>query len=422
VGKLDKFRRRLKDVMNKISHGDFNAQFYNAEFNKMLNEFMDRLVAVAEKNEKITANSLRNRISKICAVDTLDINGRVYQNNSLFTIDIYIGLLIFIHKLFKIFVSQTGTAERLGNDIRTENSKIDFDSIVPIVKAMLKAFWEKRLFTEQSWIETKQLTNGEIIILEELRSYAEMFIVAHEIAHIVYICNPSTKTFARLPSNYGTISSNWNKEIGADILGLIFCLLCNSERAPLAFSSIELFFIVQKMIVDFYTMEHGFKPKLSITHPPCEIRLKAIREFVQESNPVENWFAIGEKWEIIANSILDKIYPTGSRNPVDTITERGNFLRQKGLSGYSEVERLIEEKQTQRKIIYPNVDIENGALKKLLSQQVYCISHDGYWILGEDVVHDKKELTKSLAWLACDELGVPKSFIEKLMQKLDREL
>ncbi len=58
MDKFDKFRRQLKDEMERISHGDFDSQSRNAEFNKMLNEFMDRLITVAE-NEKRRHSSQR---------------------------------------------------------------------------------------------------------------------------------------------------------------------------------------------------------------------------------------------------------------------------------------------------------------------------------------------------------------------------
>lgn len=90
--------------------------------------------------------------------------------------------------------------------------------------------------------------------------------------------------------------------------------------------------------------------------------------------------------------------------------EIDEFLRQKGLEGFSAIEKCLQKAVS-----------ENRILKGKLRQSSYTIQ-DGYWLIDEKILADQKETIKAMTWLACVELGVPEELRERFLKEMEYDL
>jgi len=90
--------------------------------------------------------------------------------------------------------------------------------------------------------------------------------------------------------------------------------------------------------------------------------------------------------------------------------EIDRLLKRKGLGGFSAIASCIKKA------------VREGRVRKGPLETCSCTIHEGIWLLNERVNADRKESTKSLTWLACMELGMPRDVCERLMDEMNGEL
>ncbi len=93
----------------------------------------------------------------------------------------------------------------------------------------------------------------------------------------------------------------------------------------------------------------------------------------------------------------------------DPKAEIDKYLKERGKKGFSAIPDLIES--AARKGI-----IRIGPVEKFI-----CTIYNGLWIINEKYSKDQNEMNKSLAWLACKELGVPPDLKENLLIQIETE-
>jgi len=96
----------------------------------------------------------------------------------------------------------------------------------------------------------------------------------------------------------------------------------------------------------------------------------------------------------------------------DPRSEVDRFLKGRGLVGIKAIADLIEQRASEGNIRISDTPFET----------MYCTILDGNkWALSKALENDKGEMTKSLTWLACMELKVPKVLIEDLMIQMEAD-
>ena len=272
-----------------------------------IHKMFDELSPHAAKRAGISITDFKNRFKGLRVVKTIDINGCTFSNDEwkTFEVDIYEGLMIFIHKYFKVIVSMLNTSRSYKGEIETPS--LTMDDIVPIANMIMELYWKNNVLQAQG-IKLTKLTEGQMILNTELVHNAELFVLAHELGHIILNTNKNAQRYIELSSGNASSDqlSNWNEEVNADILGLKLCLEMKSTRPGVVFNAIELFFLVQGMLVKFYEKTNAGNSLSHETHPPSSYRLRVLRSFVDQSGASE-WLVIGKQFEELCDSILDKV-------------------------------------------------------------------------------------------------------------------
>jgi hypothetical protein len=106
---------------------------------------------------------------------------------------------------------------------------------------------------------------------------------------------------------------------------------------------------------------------------------------------------------------LEMIIHIGKHDPKARID---HFLRGSSAATYESISALIGKMGSEGMI--KTAPFQGTALETL-----YCVDHDGCWIL--DARLSPREITSSLAWLACKRLGVPDELIRDLQVQLEAE-
>ena len=317
---MDIFRRRFAKDFPKGT--DLSLNGCRAAMNKIVVDIAKEMLPHAASTLGIQIGSFRDRLTNVEMVETPEVNGFAKSSDGwrTFQIGINLGLMMFFHKMTKVFASVIGV---MGEDGRPKESPtIPFTEVVAASRRLVKAFWEERLMHEQGF-QLVQLSDSQITMASMLLHYAESFTVAHELGHIILNVSPQVR--AELTAGTGIVRGileditgmndgdktrlveKWGNEIASDLLGLQLAIehAKDSHKKVLIYSSVELVFLMQEILEAYLEKVAGTKP-ISDTHPPSSFRLGSLRAAVRSGNPPQI-FQIGEAFETLSEKIIEQI-------------------------------------------------------------------------------------------------------------------
>jgi len=299
---------------------DLSFQGFKHAMNKIIEDAAKQLSPHAVKRIGMKPSTFYECLTKVGMIEKPDVNGFVKTTDNWKTYQIYVnlGLMMFFHKIIKIFASRVGVMSNNGGI--EKNPEIPFDETVACAKKILVAFWNNTLYTTTGF-NLMQLSDFQIEFVGTTLNYAEKFVVAHEFGHVI-INTASTKPteiafiedalkkilYDKMKlNNLDNLVSVWVQEIASDIIGLELCLECGEDdwdRVGI-YSAVQFFFIAQNMLETFYEKTFN-SPRSTGSHPPCKLRLEFIRLIVNRDNPT-SVSQIGNALEEISNRILESI-------------------------------------------------------------------------------------------------------------------
>jgi hypothetical protein len=317
---FDNLRKRFNDQLKDV---EFSEQALNAGMNKIVINMVDELAPPVCQRLGLDEKIFKKRLISVRMTLEPTVNGYVTTSDGwdTFEMAIHVGLMIFYHKMIKIFAGVVGV---MGEDGKPKESpKIPFEDIVSVSRTLMKAFWENRLM-KQEGLRLMQLSDAQIAIASLLLNYTESFTVAHELGHIVMHLSPDEtpellagKAIVRriieqtnLTNSIGgsSLHENWANEFAADLVGLGLVLQLkqlNPYTNILRYSSAELALLLQHLLESFHQKILG-SPVVSDTHPPSILRISCLRTATRQSNP-DTIFQLGEAFEKLANEIMNNI-------------------------------------------------------------------------------------------------------------------
>jgi hypothetical protein len=315
---IDRYFKKLrKRFLKDEPDFDFSVEGNLAGLNDIVVDMADRLMAETAHKTGLSENTLRSRLVKVGMVDLEGVNGytRTSDGWKTFEIGINMGLMIFFHKMIKVFASRMSVLDESGRP--SSKYKIPALDTASAARRLMRAFWEGDL-TSTHGFRLADLADHQVEISQSFLDYAEWFVVAHEMAHIVINLTREkpanqlddivswVRSSLRDVAGAAEIALLWGEEIYADYIG--FGLQVSSipknhsfERI-MAFSSAQLVLIMQMMLEDFHKTYYGQDAPIS-EHPPSLFRLESLRALVRRGNPPE-LMEMGEGLEQLANAIL----------------------------------------------------------------------------------------------------------------------
>jgi hypothetical protein len=296
---------------------------------QLVSDLGKRLLTPAAARIGIDPEKLQDRLTFVYGELSHSVNGyvRSFDNGCTFEIVLNVRLMIFLHKMVKVFVASVGVRTKRFPDAAKPKP---FGRIVSACKDLMDAFWEGRLHMQKGfWLA--ELGRNQIDLSEMLLQSCECFCLAHELGHIVIALSkeevpeyaPARKLvedFLHLLSELNErekdqIVGPWTQEICADLIGLQLVLAQSSTRPYNAWDNFRQFLyggaeavlIFIGMLQEYYDkMHHGSKMTLVNTHPPALLRLKAIRSSPERTSFVDD-AKIGGRCGVFATKVLSKV-------------------------------------------------------------------------------------------------------------------
>lgn len=320
----DSYLERLKKRFQKdIPDGfDFSEANTTAALHQIIVDLGKQLIPYTATKVRMEPDVLKNCILNVSMIMDPEVNGfaRSSDNWKTFEIGINIGLMIFLHKMIKVFASRIGVMGDEGHPV--ENPEIPFENTISVAKRLMKAYWDQNLLSTMGF-QVMQLSEEQMNISSHLLHHAECFVVAHEFGHIVINLHQAEVKELNIgievvrgilegisdlsETSKHQLTRQWGQEIGADLIGLQLVLeLGKTDHDKiLIYSAAELVFILQNMLETFYEKNIGENLPLG-SHPPSQMRLAVLRSIVGKSNPPQV-LQLGEAFAEMAEMIVSKI-------------------------------------------------------------------------------------------------------------------
>lgn len=246
-------------------------------------------------------------VDEIGLGDELDINGfiRFSDDHRRFSIRIYRGMLVFLHKMLKLYLSRIHVGGSDGQII--ERPKVSDAEMVGSARRLVAAYWNGEIM-DTAGIGLEKLTENQMLLAAHLLHYAESFIVGHELGHALVELRPESvgreigAAFAYLvtepreciveagfPSDRtDRILRDWSKEMVADLLGLELCLELASEGIPrvLVWSAADWVLALFTMLELYKARQDGSRMG-SERHPPAQQRHRFLRHVTTDDEAAE---------------------------------------------------------------------------------------------------------------------------------------
>jgi hypothetical protein len=296
---------------------DFSLESARAVLNEIVVDMANKLMPETARKTGLSEGALRSRLVKLGMVDLTGVNGyaRTADGWKTFEIGINMGLMIFFHKMVKLFASRMGVADEFGRPSpKYEIPALDTGSVA---RRLMQAFWEGNLINTHGFRIT-DLADHQAKLCHSFLHHSECFVVAHEMAHIVINLTrgKSANQLDDIVSWVGSslrdvpgateIAQLWGEEIYADYLGFGLQVMSIPQQDAFqrvtACSSAQLVLIMQVMLEKFYKNHYGHDVPFS-AHPPSHFRLESLRSLVRRGNPPE-LMQMGEGLEQLSNAIL----------------------------------------------------------------------------------------------------------------------
>jgi hypothetical protein len=210
--------------------------------------------------------------------------------------------MIFLHKSFKLIASQVATHS--ADEQFTSTPAVSLARVQGIGAQILPQFWNGAAH-KVTGLDAEELAMGQIRFQWELVHNAELFVVGHELSHIIM----RGSRHAQLPTSFSrnnflsaSQQAAWEEECNADLISLMMCIR-SSEAPERVISAVELFFITLSALSKYYQAQHHRPADNEQTHPPAAFRLQVVRQFVSQSYG-QSALAVGRELESISQSVF----------------------------------------------------------------------------------------------------------------------
>lgn len=232
---FEQLRQRFKE--------DFNLTIEDNELDEdtLMSRAIFLIPHVARKMGK-KEDDLKKCLTKLGLIEGPVINGYVDTADNWETFQIYVswGLMIFVFKMIKLFLSRMSVRD--DNRI-VDDTRISDEEMLSAARRLIQAFWEDTLWQTPSFAVI-DLTKSQIELSAYLLHYAERFVIAHEFGRAIiescpekvgkelYIASGATESRNRAFLESLELNKEekiralekWPKELTADLLGLQLCL------------------------------------------------------------------------------------------------------------------------------------------------------------------------------------------------------
>jgi hypothetical protein len=277
-------------------------------------------IPAKEVQKRLSINFLRTNLSK-------EINA--YVKPSTFSITISEALMIFYHKMLKVFVS-TLDVGYINTQI-VEKRKFPPGRILKECKKLLQAYSENKLFEEGAFL-LEELTEGQSIVLSYLVDSCEYFAVAHELGHIITmqtkgkigeysLAKDTVEEFLSKIPDLGKkdklmLIKPWTNEICADLTGLQLSLSQSpTKRNKHGYdnkqwfsSGAQIALLLNFMLQEYEDrLNNGRKVSFDSTHPHDSLRVVAIRKRAKELHSLGP-YDVGKIFGHFVVGMLDDIF------------------------------------------------------------------------------------------------------------------
>ena len=290
----------------------------------IIKDFAKRLIPAVSIRMGIPQKEVQKRLSINFLPTSKKINA--YANPKTFSIIIPGALMVFYHKMLKVFVST------LNVGIKTqimEKRKIPPKRILNVCRKLMHAYLEDKILEEGGFL-LEELTEGQSTVLSYLRDGCECFAVAHELGHIVNVQtkgntaeyseakNAVEEFLNKVPDlkiHKTKLIKPWSNEICADLIGLQLGLqLSISPEETKEYKDwqswlscgAQISLLLQSMFQE-YEDRLANKTTISYTHPPDMWRAAAIRKRSVELN-CSDPYDLCNRFVQFALSVLDNIF------------------------------------------------------------------------------------------------------------------
>lgn len=306
---------KLKQHLGITENLDLSEYGVKAGLSKIVKDAAHEMLPAVSERLHCKSDNLTHRLTSVGMIEHPEVNGFVKTADNWRTFEIFlnVGLMMFFHKISKMFASRIGV---MGQDMNpSEHPSIPYEEMVRVAKKLMESFWSNNLLNTVGFYSI-QLSLNQNIFAGILLHFAEKFVVAHELGHVTINLSPqypSEYEYALTLLNDIHIEAfqrdveQWAEEIASDLIGLQLTVSTENDdiQRMKALLGAEFVFIVQNMLEQYFEKKFRENPPIG-THPPSKLRLALIRKAVGQSNP-EGVFQVGKALESMADDIISKI-------------------------------------------------------------------------------------------------------------------
>jgi len=226
----------------------------------------------------------------------IDGHATSQDNWRTFEISVSEGLLIFHHKMVKLFVSRVSV---VGNGQKmVEETTISHEETLSIAKRLIAAFWAGNFF-ETPGLSLASLTKSQIFLSSILLTYSESFVIAHEFGHMILQAFPDSTRRERMIlmgvedsmvrpalkkfpcADEPEALRNWMEELAADYVGINLCArLQDSAIQKTMIQAAGMISLMMCDILEKCRAKVGGGDWQDLTHPPSELRVEVLQSLL----------------------------------------------------------------------------------------------------------------------------------------------
>jgi|GEM_PF-5290966 len=304
----------------------------NTHMEQIIRDILKRMVPFAASRANLAEHDFEKRLRLNVNISS-KINAFASPQNGWKTFSVIINnaLMIFYHKMLKVYVSQLSIGDDEANAI--EKPIIPFNEVVNVSKELMSAYWKGKLLAQKSFfLEEMGIGMGQLTLLSRLVRSCECFTVGHELGHAVFGIKRGyvpeyaiAKEFVNdffddIPDLEEKVKKlwvkPWTKEISADLIGLSLSLAqpnidpYNSwpNYKQYLCGGAEISILLLWMLQEYYDrLHHGRKITLRSSHPYYYLRWKALNTS-PEKEKFSDHVNFGKRFGLFAIRILDQIF------------------------------------------------------------------------------------------------------------------
>jgi len=152
----------------------------------IIREMAGRLTPHVSSIIGMSQKEIKKRLSVNLRPTTLSTEFNAESNPKTFSITINEALMLYYHKVIKVFVSTLSVGNNRTGII--QKSTVSPDKITAVCKELMQAYKDNTLLSQKGFL-LEELNDGQSTVLSRLVETCEYFAVAHEFGHII-INNP----------------------------------------------------------------------------------------------------------------------------------------------------------------------------------------------------------------------------------------